>query len=1005
MKRFPSIAFLAPVVCLVHIALVSAQESEVQFARDIQPLLAKHCLLCHGPDDSEGGLRLHSPEYALAKSDSGMHAIVSGKPDASELIKRITSDDPDLRMPPEGDGLSTPEIEMLREWIAEGANWEVHWAYRALDTDPPPQVTMPTGNEIDHFVAAKLDEADIAASPRADRFTLIKRLYYDLIGLPPKPEDVDAFSADSSEQAYEKLVDRLLASEHFGERWGRHWLDKARYADSDGYEKDNHRADAWRYRDWVIQAINDDMPFDQFTIQQLAGDMLPEARPMSNLATAFHRQTLTNTEGGTDREQWRVAAVMDRTETVGTVWLGLSVGCARCHNHKYDQISQKEYYQLYAYFNNGDETNTQVPTESTVNQAKQHEREKLAEQITARKTEIADGIDQWLPDLKALVNSAANQPIEVHSLENITIKGREGVKFEKQDDASWLVTGKNSETAKYTIEGTSSVGALSGIRVEALPDDSLSAKGPGRTKHGNFVLNEVRLYASAKPKWGQEEKRTFASADADFSQDKWPAKNAIDGIEGSGSSGTGWAISPQFGKAHQASFYLDQPLKQDETHLHIVLNQTYGSQHTIGRFRISLLTGTPPDAGIPKEIIDIVQLDAPDKTQTDRLIAWKQSEDKQLRELTKKLDSLADPKMSVRVISQRRNNPRKTHVLRRGEFKQPMEEVQTATLMSLPPISARGGNATSDRLDLAKWLVNGNNPLVPRVVANQIWKNLFGAGIVPTINDFGVRGDPPSHPRLLDHLANKLIDEKWSRKSLIKHIVMSATYQQSSRHRPELVAVDPSNRLLHRQNRFRVEAEIIRDISLAASGLLSSKVGGPSVFPPIPAGVTDLTYNSSFKWKTSSGEDRYRRGMYTYFKRTAPHPNLITFDCPDSNVTNVNRDRSNTPIGALVTLNNESFVEAAQAMAQQVLDEQSNDDRSRLQSALRSCIVRQPSDAEIGDFAKLLELSRDWYSRHQDAAKSLVGDRRVEGVPIEENAAWFATLRMILNLDEFITRE
>ncbi len=1001
-------------VCLAWLGVAGADaaEKDVQFARDIQPLLAKHCLLCHGPDDSEGGLQLHTREGALAELDSGARAIVPGKTDHSELLSRVVSDDPFVRMPPEGEPLSSKEVAVLRAWIENGAAWQVHWAYRPLEKVAPPQVanSQAVRSEIDNFVVAKLEQENIAPSPEADRATLIKRLYYDLIGLPPEPEVVDVFVGDPSEEAYEKLVDRLLASPHFGERWGRHWLDKARYADSDGYEKDNHRPDAWRYRDWVINAINSDLPYDQFTMEQLAGDMLPEATPEQRLATAFHRQTLTNTEGGTDQEQWRVAAVMDRTETVGTVWLGLSVGCARCHTHKYDEISHREYYQLYAYFNNGDEVNTTVPQSSRLDPATVERIAEVRSALDARREELATTINDWLPQLQKQAKAASDAEAAYHPLAVGNIHGPEGVTFTPQEDGSYLVGGANPANAKYTIEATASVEPITGIRVDVLPDDALPAGGPGRAKNGNFVLNEIRLFAAARPKWNAADMRPLVAATADFSQASWPVAGAIDGVEGAGSQGTGWAISPEFGKPHHATFGLDRPLENGETHLQIVLSQTYGGEHTIGRFRVSAVTGKVPGGGLPDDVQQLVLAETRDAAATLRLVRWYQSRDTKSQELENELQSLqptpSGKSMSVRVIAQRSSKPRSTHILQRGEFTQPLEEVTTGTLATLPPIMARAGKTATDRLDLARWLVDGNNPLVPRVTANHVWKHLFGEGIVPTMNDFGVRGDPPSHPRLLDHLAARLIDDGWSRKALIKYIVMSATYRQSSRHRPELLDVDPTNRLLHRQNRFRVEAEIIRDLSLAAGGLLSPNIGGPSVFPPIPPGVTDLTYNSSFKWNPSQGEDRYRRGMYTYFKRTAPHPNLITFDCPDSNVTNVERDRSNTPIGALVTLNNQSFVEAAQGMAQHVLMQSAlTTDDAKLRYALRRCIARVPSDQELADFSKLLNQSRAWYENEPDAASQLIGYRPAKGIAPVENAAWIATLRIMLNLDEFITRE
>ena len=998
---------LLPLLLLTFSGSVAVATDQTSFAEEIQPLFAKHCLQCHGPDKAEAGLQLHLRDSAFAVLESGTRAIVPADTANSELLSRVVSTDPDLQMPPEGERLSAAEIAALRQWIKEGADWQQHWAYQPLDGGTPPATTNQQAviNDIDRYVIAALEQRDISPSPQADRYTLVRRLYYDLIGLPPEPAEVQAFISDNAPDAWERLVDRLLASQHFGERWGRHWLDKARYADSDGYEKDNNRPDAWRYRDWTIHAINQDMPFDQFTIEQLAGDLLPESTPLHKLATAFNRQTLTNTEGGTDKEQWRVAAVMDRTETLGTVWLGLSVGCARCHNHKYDQISQQEYYQLYAYFNNGNETDTNVPKNTSFDVSESGPDSEFRTQLAARRQQLKETMASWLPELQSRVASTSTQPAQFHPLQDLQINGPDGVTFTVQPDGSYLVGGSNADIATYEITTIAAQPAITGLRLEVLPDPSLKANGPGRTQHGNFVLNEIRVFAAAENKWTDASQRLIVAAEADFSQEGWPVRNAFDGVEGSGREGTGWAVSPQFGKQHTATFAFDRPTTADEKHLKITLSQTYGEQHTIGRFRISAVTGPLPGTKLPDQIAAIVSKDQRSEDEINTLVSWYQSRDAKSRALTQQLEAIEGESMSVRVISNA-SPPRTTNILRRGEFLQPLEEVFTDTLASLPPVRARNKDAATDRLDLARWLVSGENPLPPRVAANHIWKNLFGAGIVPTMNDFGVRGDPPSHPRLLDHLAEQLIAGGWSRKSLIRYIVMSATYRQSSRHRPELLQTDPANRLLSRQNRFRVEAEIIRDITLAASGLLSRKVGGPSVFPPIPSGVTDLTYNSSFKWDTSGGEDRYRRGMYTFFKRTAPHPNLITFDCPDSNVTSVDRDRSNTPIAALVTLNNETFVEAAQAMAQHVFAQQDQqNDTQRLSYALRRCIVREPDSDDLADFSTLLQQSRKWYAEQPEAAAELTGDRIIEGIAVTENAAWIATLRMMLNLDEFITRE
>ena len=946
----------------------------------------------------------------LKELKSGERAVTPGQPGKSELLRRLTSSDPDELMPPPGEGkrLSTAQVKLLRQWITEGAEWEAHWAYRPLPKAAPSKVknTNWTRNPIDRFVLARLEAAGITPSPEASQYTTIRRLNYDLLGLPPTPKEVDDFVSDKSPDAYGKLVDRLLDSPHFGERWGRHWLDKARYADSDGFEKDKPRMNAWRYRDWVIQAINADLPFDQFTIEQLAGDLLPNATEAQKLATAFNRQTLTNTEGGTDKEQWRVAAVMDRVETLGAVWLGLTVGCARCHTHKYDQFTQKEYYQFFAYFNNGDETNSNVQRSKMEYDAwlkAKAAHDDRVDELQAKVVTRDEALKTQLPDLEKqlrekLEKRVAN-PESFHPLKSISMKGPKGVQFKPQPDGSFLVTGANPAKAKYTLEFTTDVKDITGLKIEALPDKSLKASGPGRAAHGNFVLNDVRVFATGGAKFDVKKNRVALSgARANFAQDKWTAANAIDGKVSEGKKGTGWAISPQFGKGHHLILTIAKAiLFKGTTKIQVVLDQQYGSQHTLGRFRITARTGQAAGDGIPLAVVKVLTIEPAkrDAKQLAALLAYFRERDSESQALQADLKKPApkSPLMSVRVISQRINSPRATHVMHRGEFKQPREKVLPETLSTLPKVNNR---KQGDRLDLARWLVDGKNPLVPRVTANHIWANLFGEGIVRTVNDFGVRGDAPTHPKLLDWLAAELVRRKWSRKAMIRLIVNSATYRQSSAHRPKMVAHDPSNLLLHRQNRFRVEAEIIRDLNLAASGLLARKVGGPSVFPPLPSGVAALSYANNFKWATSKGEDRYRRGLYTFFKRTSPHPNLITFDCPDSNVTCVKRTRSNTPLAALATLNNEVFTENAKALAKRLLKEKSTD-AERIALGFKVCVARKPSADEYTALANLLKQSRDYYAAHAAEAKAFNGDA--------EASAWTATARVLLNLDEFITRE
>lgn len=998
--------------CSVGLAVAESPS----FSRDIQPLLSEHCLVCHGPNEAEAGLRLDAAEYAWETLDSGARAIQPGDPSQSELLRRVGSTDDSIRMPPEGDPLTESEIDLLRRWIAAGAGYEEHWAWQSVAEQVPPTVKNDTWvrNPIDHFVLARLEQGNIPPSPEADRATLIRRLSYDLIGLPPELQEVDAFLSDDSQLAYEAVVDRLLDSPHFGERWGRHWLDKARYADSDGYEKDNPRPNAWRYRDWVIDAINRDLPFDQFTIQQLAGDLLDAATPMQKLATAFHRQTLTNTEGGADQEQFRVEANFDRTETTSAVWMALTMTCARCHNHKYDEISQREYYQLFAFFNDANDGNMEVALSEA--KIQQYERDKQvhdAKVATAQEkvdeliADLQGEIDTWLVEIDAKLAADAS-PIELEPVTIIRSTAKSGSELTVQEDGSLLLSGEVPEKDKYTLILQFPRKPLTGLRIEVLPRESLPSNGPGRAPNGNFVLTNVRAMSSNDEELTERTEIEFASAEADYSQGKFSPFDVLNRNKRSG-----WAIGGQIGKTHELAVFTKQPIEsEDAQFLQLVLDQQYGGHHTIGCFRVSTISGFDPLKGLPESVAAVIRKSIPERTPDDirevaQYVASQHDESgkllKELAELKKKAP--AKPVMNVRVIQPAQ---RKTNVLHRGDFLQPADEVEASSLDVVNrhhPLATRYANKEADRLDLARWIVDPGHPLTSRVTVNQVWAHLFGRGIVATIDDFGVRGEPPTHPLLLDWLAWRYPrDFGWSRKELIKTIVMSATYRQASSHRPELQESDPTNRLLSRQNRVRVEAEVVRDMNLAVGGLLDRTVGGPSVFPPLPPGVAELSYANNFKWNTSKGTAAYRRGMYTFFKRTSPHPTLVSFDCPDSNTTRVQRETSNTPLQALVTLNNEVYTESAQALAQRVLADD-GDDRTRLSKAMRLCIMRIPSEAEVDRFDSLLNESRAYYKEQPDDAKKLANRHRTDDVTTEENAAWVATVRMILNLDEFIVRD
>lgn len=989
----------------------------VDFARDIQPILAEHCLLCHGPDDSKAGLTLTSFELATKVLKSGAHAIVPGQPERGSLLERLRTSDPDEQMPPPEERAKKPvterEFGLLRQWIAEGAKFDRHWAYKPVVRPPEPAV-VGVSRPIDAFIRQKLAEQGLAPSPEADPATLIRRLHLDLTGLPPSLETLDAYLAGWSEAAYERLVDALLQSPHFGERWGRHWLDMARYADSDGYEKDRPRPDAWRYRDWVIRAINDDLPFDQFTIEQLAGDLLPEATPEQVVATAFHRQTLTNTEGGTDQEQFRVEACMDRTETVGTVWLGLTVGCARCHTHKYDQITLREYYELYAFFDNGDEVIRQAPVSpeawaayEKANGAAARILLPLQKRLDEAKAALPRRLPAWEKGVQArLAKTRTEQPVQRFETKEVAeAKSRAGATFETLADGSLLVSGKQAMNERYTLRLAVAPQAIASLQIEALPDPALPQQGPGRSSSGNFVLSEVRVLVGGRA-------RVLHSAKATHEQKGFAAASAIDG-----KADTGWAIRGGTGKVQRLTLHLAEPVPAGgEIVVELDQNDAKDASHTLGRLRLLAAAEETEASLAPAAVLRILNEEPRRRNPVviQALYDWLEKIDPEVTSAAAALQAAQDklpkpPLMDVRVLAQRRQEPRQTRVLHRGDFLQPADPVTPAVLgVASPPGKSREG---ATRLDLARWLVSRDNPLPARVTVNHLWGKLFGLGLVHTPGDFGVRGERPTHPELLDWLAAEFMDGGWSRKKLLKTILLSATYRQSSTavrssaDLARLLEVDPNNHLLWRQNRLRVEAEIVRDLHLAAAGLLSPKIGGPSVFPPMPEDVAALSYANNFKWTTSRGEDRYRRGLYTFFKRTSPHPDLMTFDCPDSNVTNIRRTVSNTPLQALTTLNAEAHAEAAQALAKRVLSVPAlAGDDVRIAHAFRLCLGREPTALEGRALKKLLAEARYHYQASVGEAKLAAGAHGRAGVPVAETAAWVATVRIVLNMDEFITR-
>ncbi|MEX2673504.1 MAG: DUF1553 domain-containing protein [Phycisphaeraceae bacterium] len=1009
-------AFAAAVLMLAMAG--DPASAAVDFQRDIEPILAENCYDCHGDRRQRGGLRLDYRNLALLGGDSGA-AVEAGNPDHSRLITRVVGgDDEAERMPPDGPYLDEEEVELLRAWIDEGAAYpearmqsprrqSEHWSFQPIADPELPQVDHAdwVKNSVDRFVLAKLEEAGVRPSEEADRYTLIRRLSLDLTGLPPTVEEVEAFVNDRSENAYERVVDRLLASPHYGERWGRHWLDEARYADSDGYSIDGPRQ-IWLYRDWVINAINADMPFDQFTVEQLAGDLLENPTPDQLVATGFHRNTLVNQEGGSDAEQFRVESVVDRANTTGAVWLGLTMACAECHTHKFDPITQREYFQLYAFFNGGADKNSHQPTMKAPTAAQQRElasikaeREQLQAALTAYDAEVGNRQADW----EATLNGATRwQDVAV-----VAIDSEAGASFETLDDGTLLASGNNGDSDVYTLTLRGPVEQITAIRLETLTHESLPRNGPGRAGNGNFVLNGFEVNDS------RGEAVNLVGAEADHSQPDYHISAAIDG-----SIDTGWAINVPGGNMNvdrTAVFRLAEPIQIGEDTWQVVMR--FGPQpagYQIGRFRLQATDAATPLGPETQQAAEIAAIDPDDRTEAQRQMMARAfaSSDSRRAELTQDIERLDAQRDQIRnavpstLVMRELDEPRPSHVHVRGDFLRKGEAVEPGTPEVLPPLEVEDDRRAT-RLDLAKWLVDRENPLTARVRVNRIWMHYFGKGLVETENDFGLQGTPPTHPELLNWLAIFFMDNDWSMKALHRKIVTSATYRQSSTARPELAEIDPLNKLLGRQERVRVEAEIVRDQALVASGMLTTQIGGPSVHPPQADGVYAFTQNRR-QWPESKGDDRYRRTMYTFFYRSAPYPLLSTFDAPNFNTTCTARARSNTPLQSLTVANSQAIYELAQAMGGRVLrehDEQATD-RERITSAFRWAVARPPTGEELARLHSFVRHQRDAFEADPEAAKEVAeaGPAAELNVAPAELAAWTALSRVLINLDEFITR-
>ena len=1006
MRSAPFIAVLATALAgpSVHAANLS-----IDFARDIRPLLASKCYDCHGPEEPKGGLPLTARAHALRGGKSGLPALVPGSAERSEIFQRVISPHDDEVMPQKGDRLKPAEIALLKRWIEEGAVWPdnlQHWAYVKPVRPAAPLLANRKSqivNPIDAFVFARLEAEKLAPAPEADRARWLRRVSLDLIGLPPLPAEVAAFEGDTAPSAHERVVDRLLASPHYGERWARPWLDLARYADSHGFQRDDLR-DSWPYRDWVVRAMNADLPFDQFTVMQIAGDLLPGVDAKTNpdplIATGFHRAAPTNVEAGTDQEEGRVNQVIDRVNTTATVWLGSTLECAQCHNHKYDPFSHKDYYRLFAYFNQTERETAFATAKATAtlaftgpfvtlaeqaNDAKRAEQQarlkKIDADLAAATAQLRANLPAWEEKARvALAHAPQSHPLDVVSFESSADSTHRVL-----EDKSVLLTDDVPDKDTYTVTVRTTLTGITGFKLEALSDPSLPGNGPGRGEQGrpNFVLNTSQV--AARSAAGEAAPLKFVRATQSFAQAGFAAANLIDA-----KSTKGWAISPQFGRDHWAAFELAAPMGSAEgVTLVFTLAQNFGSGRTIGRFRLSALTGAIGGEALPAAVAKNLRIAPAQRTaaQVDALVAHVAAQDAALIALRQArataeqaLAKLAGPRTLVmREVAE----PRMTNVLKRGNFLDPGEGVAPGTPEILHAGPAAPGGGT--RLDFARWLVSRDNPLVARVTVNRWWQEFFGAGLVRTPEDFGIKGEAPTHPALLDWLAVELMENGWSMKRLHRLIALSAAYRQSSRFTPELLARDDQNRLLARGPRFRLEAEAIRDNALAIAGLLAPKLGGPPVRPYQPPGLWDSKVGGDrVTYEVSTGEDAYRRGLYTVWKRGSPYPSFMNFDATGRGACTVRRSRSNTPLQALTLLNDPVYVEAAAALAARVSRERPDaTDDTRLSHAFRLCVAREPAAVELAALRQLLAQQR--------AAK-------------DDSSAWQAVASALLNLDETITK-
>ena len=1021
--------------------------AKVEFNRDIRPILSDTCFHCHGPDEKErkAKLRLDIKGDALKPAKSGEVAIVPGKPEKSELMARVLTHDEDDIMPPKelNKPLTQAQKDLLKQWIAEGAEYQGHWAFITPSRPEVPQVPSfksQIANDVDAFILSKLEKEGLKPSPEADKQTLIRRASLDLIGLPPTPEEVDAFVKDTSPQAYEKVLDRLLKSEHYGELMALQWLDFARYADSHGFQTDSSRQ-MWPWRDWVIKAFNENKPFDQFTIEQIAGDLLPDAKRDQIVATGFNRNHRLNGEGGIIAEEWRIENIIDRVETMSFTWLGLTMNCCRCHDHKYDPLTQRDFYSLFAFFNNVPESGTiqgtsnrsggnspptiDVPTaEQEVKLAKLNADLKAAQQRAADAAKTLPKLmAEWEPTALAQIAEEKNawEVIEPQS-----VKSQGGATMVRQGDGSYLATGTNPAKEVYVITAKMPDAPVSAFLLECFPDASLPTQSLGRSPNGNFVLEEFDVDIATPETAGNPVQVKIAKAQADYSQKGYEITNlqsdpAAKGRKKPAKRGPGWAIDGNTKKdARKAMFVLDQPAPAGST---VTITMKHGSfnQHSIGRFRLSASTlpavavklDGKSDFASVRAILKTpaAKRDAKQKTELEKY--YRTAVDSPVRKAdadlaaAKKATEDFEKMLPTVMVMKEIDKPRDAFILKRGEYDKPADKVSMITPAVLPPMPK---GAPQNRLGLAQWMVDPSNPLTARVWVNRTWARLFGNGLCKTTENLGSQSDWPSHPELLDWLATEFIRMKWDMKGFQKMLMMSATYRQSSKITPALFERDPENRLLARGPRFRLGGEIVRDQALAISGLLVSKLGGPSVRPYMPEGVWDETskYGDLRGYKRATDDGLYRRSLYTIWKRSAAPPTMLLFDAPTREICTVKRSRTDTPLQALALLNEVTFVEASRALAQKMIKEGGTTPEQRIAYGYKRATAHDADAVSVKTLLKGWSERLAFYKANAEDAKNLItqGDSKPDAsIDPAELAAYTTTAGVLMNLDRVVTRD